>query len=353
MKILAICGRENEYPRNQLILNILSENHEVTILNPLPRSKSILWRSIFGVIQGIGYLAINKVDLIYIGFYSQLITVLLAPFTKVPMLIDAFISTYDTVINDRKTIKAGSFPAKLVHWLDKTACNSARLIFLDTQIHCEYYSREYHIPIEKFKRIFASCDQSIFFPLKKTSNGDPIILTYSTFLPLHGTRTILEAASNFPHVKFKLIGEGPDLSKAKGFVEENDLNNVNFLPIVPLMDLPKLMADADIFLGGHFGTSHKAQTVIAAKTFQALAMALPTIVTENPANREILGEEFNQLFCEHGSSISLSNTIQFLLNNPNKRLELGQLGYNVFLEKDSRENIASDVLSAIDIVHRG
>lgn len=347
VKILAICGRENEYPRNKFILDALSSHHQISFLDPLPRSISILWRSIFGAVSVFCHLTINRYDLIYIGFYGQLITLLISPFTRRPILLDAFISTYDTLVNDRKIFREGSIGAKLARWLDKQACKRAKLVFLDTQTQCDYFSQEFKLDITKLKRVFVSCDQSIFYPMPKPLQINPLILTYSTFLPIHGTRYVLEAARSLPQVSFQLIGKGMELEAAKAFVNDNKLANLTFYPPVPLKQLPQFMVKADIFLGGHFGTSHKARSVIAAKTFQALAMGLPTIVTDNPANRELFGDDLPEAFCEHGSSESLRVTILRLLNNDDLRAGLGTKGFKIFTEMASQETVRNEILVAV------
>lgn len=347
VKILAINGRENDYPRNRFILDALITEHQVKILNPLPRSKSVFWRSLAGSVSVLYHIIINRYDAIFVGFYGQLITLLISSFTRKPIILDAFISTYDTLVNDRKKLREGSFGANLARWLDMQACKRAQLVFLDTQTQCDYFSQEYGLDKSKLKRVFVSADQSVFFPKPKPNNKFPMILTYSTFLPIHGTRYILEAASSLPDVSFQLIGEGMELEEAKGFVNASKLNNVTFFSQVALNQLPQFMENADVFLGGHFGTSHKAQSVIAAKTFQALAMGLPTIVTDNPANRELFGDEMSEAYCEHGSSESLRVTIMRLLNDDNLRARLGAKGFQIFTDMASQETVRKEVLGLI------
>ena len=60
---------------------------------------------------------------------------------------------------------------------------------------------------------------------------------------------------------------------------------------VPHSKLPSEINKSTICLGGHFSEKGKAKRVVAGKTFQFLSCNKPTIVGDNPANRELFIEK--------------------------------------------------------------
>ncbi len=76
-------------------------------------------------------------------------------------------------------------------------------------------------------------------------------------------------------IEFRLIGQGPEYHRVRALADQLKLDNVQFLPPIPLEDLADEISQADICLGGHFGPSQKAGRVIPGKIYQILAMARP------------------------------------------------------------------------------
>jgi len=78
-------------------------------------------------------------------------------------------------------------------------------------------------------------------------------------------------------VEFRLIGSGQTFKETKKLSKQLGLRNIEFLPPIPIEELPYEISAADICLGGHFGLTEKAARVVPGKIYQILAMEKPII----------------------------------------------------------------------------
>ena len=75
----------------------------------------------------------TKTDYYFVGYPGHIdmfVIKLVALIKNKPLIFDAFVSLYDSMIFDRKVIKKDSFVAKILFYLDKWSCNMADLIIL-------------------------------------------------------------------------------------------------------------------------------------------------------------------------------------------------------------------------------
>ena len=209
-----------------------------------------------------------------------------------PLLLDAYVSTYDTLCEDRGRFRPGSLPGRLAFWLDRRSCQVANRILTDTWSDAEYFQRTFSISPDKFDTVYVGCDESLFYPREASSSARVgcEIFYYGSFLPLHGTDVILQAAAALrrrPDIHFTIGGDGMGFDGARRNASELALDNVTFAGWIPIERLPDFIARATICLGGHFSNVPKAARVVSTKTFQFIAMGKPTIVGDNAATREL------------------------------------------------------------------
>ncbi|PWE30034.1 hypothetical protein DDZ14_15855 [Maritimibacter sp. 55A14] len=95
------------------------------------------------------FLRAPRPDVVVVGYLGHLDVLLLWPFASLrgtPVVWDAFLSLYDTVINDRRMVSPrhpAAFVLRAWEWL---ACRAADRIVLDTEAHADLFRSEYRLP---------------------------------------------------------------------------------------------------------------------------------------------------------------------------------------------------------------
>lgn len=349
MKILFVSGRELSYPRNQLLFNILSRSHNVEYIGTRCKSSNVIVKSILTYLLCIPSLLNNKYDIVFIGFWGNLLFFLINKFLDIPIIFDAFVSTFDTVCYDRKWVSARSLLGFVAYWLDKQACDNASVVLTDTDADSKYFSQTFNIPISKFHKFYVGCDDEIFSP-QLIQAESKIVFFHGTLMNLHGIEVILNAIKIITQVDQSIVFKF--ICPRKKFLIElknnnlEDLNNIVSVDEVPLNELPAHIAQASICLGGHFGKSDKANRTIPGKVFQYLAMGKPVIVGESIANHELLTHDYDAWFCQRDEPNALADAIMALINDTDRLDRLGRNAYKTFNTK-AGTNVLSDTIENI------
>jgi len=334
MKILFISGESSFYTRNAVILKGLRENN-VDVIECTSSAKSYFLRYLISIYKYI--LNFNKTfDVVFVGFFGQPLVPLMKILSRKPIVLDAFLSAYDTMCFDRKKFRPNSIGGKFFWLLDWLSCQLADRIFLDTEEHIQYFITTFSINKHKFNRIFVGADDSIFYPPVKKEKTDLFnVFYYGSYHPLQGIEFIVQAAKILEFdedIKFYIVGNGIEHDNVLSLARKLKVKNVEFIDWIPYIELPSKIAAADICLGGHFSSIDKSKRVIAGKTFQFIAMKKPVIVGDNPANRELFENKKNALLVEHANPDALASAILELKNDLGLRSKIAEEGYRTFNE---------------------
>jgi glycosyltransferase involved in cell wall biosynthesis len=338
VKLLFLTGRELTYTRNDVLLRAFHRLGEVDVLGVSRRPGSLLANSLRVSLQAVPRLRRGEYDLVFVGFYGHLLMLAVGPLTRPPVLFDAFVSTYDTLIEDRQVSGQSSLLAWGAKALDRAACRLANLVLLDTPMHIDYFVEQYHLPLHKFASCPVGCNEDIFYPRPQSPQGGRSqVLYYTSYLPLHGVETVIQAAEllRSQPFDFKLIGSGQTYSRVRALVNDLKLRNINFAPPVPLERLPVEISSADICLGGHFGASPKAGRVVPGKIYQLLAMGSPIIATNTLANLALLRHLESAYLVPPNDPQALAQALMQLSQEPALRRQIADSGRHLYLEKCS------------------
>lgn len=248
---------------------------------------------------------VPKPDVVLVGFPGILDMLVAAPIARlrgIPLAWDMFMSLYDTIVEDRQMLHRGGVAARLLHALEGFALRRADLVFLDTQAHARRIETLFGLVPGSAGAVWVGAETEHFHAetIQDTSATTPIdrsgqsplrVLFYGQFIPLHGIKTIVQAArlTRDEPIEWQLIGKGQEAARIKTMLVEQPLLKVRWDKWVDYPRLHQRIAAADVCLG-IFGASEKAASVIPNKVFQIVAMGKPLITRDSPAIREMLDD---------------------------------------------------------------
>lgn len=291
----------------------------------------------------------NKYDIMIVGFQGIQAVILAKFLTRKTIIFDAFASLYDSMVMDRKSVKAGSFTAIYYWWLDKISMTLADIVLFDTNEHIDYASNEFGIKKEKFRRIFVGADTDVFYPVKKENHSKKIkILFYGSFLPLQGIDYIVKAAKFLEKEKdivFEIVGWGPEKRKILELFERLKPENLFFTGGLDKGLLREKIGEADLCLG-IFGDTNKTKRVIPNKVYDYVAMGKPVITADTPAVRELF-EDDELMLVKIADYVSLAKAIMVLKNNSELANSIAQKSYQKFLKFATPDILGNQLLEII------
>lgn len=239
------------------------------------------------------YLRAPKHDLVIVPYLGQIDVIVLWPFAKLqgrPVVLDMFLSLYDTVVNDRKMVKPETFLARCLKAVERLSCRAADRVFLDTQTHAQRIASLFDLDFAKFDAVPVGVEPGPFtnVPPRHAHEGPARILFYGQLIPLHGVETILCAAMSDRGRQYQwhIIGSGQDQSQVTEALAAGDASHITWDRWVPYEDLAAAIEEADICLGV-FGASDKAASVVPNKVYQSLFAKRSVITRDGPAMHEM------------------------------------------------------------------
>lgn len=306
-RILYVATKNSDYLRLVQEIRLLRENgNTVTVISSPSKSYP---RRLMYVYRQLMKVRMADYDMSFIGFAPQLIMPLFRrKLKKKPVVMDFFISMYDTLCYDRKKFTPKSLPGRLLKRIDRRTLAAADLAICDTKAHGSYFCKEFGFPKEKMSVLYLEADSSIYYPREAPENNDFTVLYFGSVLPLQGIPVILKAIDLLKDEKgLRFVFVGP-----LGSSERTGESITEYIEWLPQEELAERIAGADLCLAGHFdGSIMKAKRTIAGKTYIYRAMGKPVILGENPANHELYSESDEGVyFCEMGSPEKLAELIK-------------------------------------------
>ena len=259
----------------------------------------------------------KKYDLIFIGGLPQFIVPIVRMRAgRKTLIIDFFISVYDTLVYDRMLLSSSNPMSRVLRWFDAYALFAADHVIVDTRRHGRYFCETFKSDPAKVTVLYLEADKKIYYPKKVQRPPELgskfLVFFFGAMNPLQGTEIILESARILEkHGNIVFIIVGP-FEKIKGIDRYLGLTNVRFAARwLPQSEIADLIAASDLCLAGHFNeTVEKASRVIPGKAFAYRAMDKPVIFCDNPANRELFHPEAKQVhFVKMGDPAALADKI--------------------------------------------
>lgn len=275
----------------------------------------------------LGFFASGERDAVVVGYTGHVdifLARLLSVFRRRPLVLDAFLSPYDTVVGDRRLLKEGSLKARVLFRLEKTALKLADLVLTDTQANAEFMAQTFGVPQERFVPIpvgsLVRTPVRARVPVPAGRGGDreaPFRAFFcGSFVPLQGVSYILDAAAQAPDLRFEIAGDGPDAPAVAREVEERGMENVRLdRRFLPRADMEARLAKADAVLGV-FGSTPKSRRVVPCKVYDGLAAGLPVVTGDGAGPAELLTDGENALLVDRREPASLVTALRRLRDEP-------------------------------------
>ena len=308
-RILFITTKNIDYIRNTQEVRLLEENAKS--VEALHSTKKNYVGRIVELWIRLLFMSLREIDIVFIGFAPQLIL----PFFKWKMrnktiIIDFFISIYDTMIHDRKKFKDKGIIANICYYIDYFTLKWTEHVIADTKAHARYFMEEFKSDQSKFETLYLEADKTIYYPReqhKKEELKDKfVVLYFGSILPLQGVNVILDAVKILKDEKdifFQIIGPIPN--KYSKPIQDN----VEYIDWLSQEVLAEYIANADLCLAGHFsGDIDKAKRTIPGKAYIYAAMGKEIVMGDNEANKELNIKKC--CYVKMGNSDELANLIK-------------------------------------------
>lgn len=341
------------YTRNKLNIKGLRENKVKVIECNTPQTPNKL-KKYWALIKKHKQIK-NDYDVMIVGFAGHAIMPLawlLAKLNGKKLILDLFVSEYDSVILDRKQHPKNSLTAYKLWILDWVSAHLADICLLDADEHVSYFTKLFSMKKNKFRMLFPSCDENIFYPQEKQSNPDNkfIVHYHGSYSPIQGVSFIVQSAKFLENenIEFNIIGRLKNYKKEIELAKSLNIKNVNFIDIIPYKQLAMQMAKADLVLG-MFGDTEKAMHCSAFKIIEGMAMKKPVVTGDTLALRELspAGQE-NCFFCNMADSQDLADKILYVKNNPALTEKIAENGYKFCLKYLTPKAVGKELIKIIN-----
>lgn len=311
-KVLFITTKNLDYIRNTQEINLIEKASTQCVVIGF-YDKSYIKRIVKIFLRLIS-LNVKQFDMIFLGFAPQLVLPFWNwKFRKREIVIDFFISMYDTFVNDRKKCSSKSLIAKILLFLDKKTLHCTDYIITDTKAHAKYFIDELGADASKINTLYLEADTSIYYPrcVKKPHDlsNKFVVLYFGSILPLQGIDIVLKA--------FELLKDNEQIymymiGKIGNQYEKPVSDNIRYIDWLSQEELADYIGMADLCLAGHFNKNvGKAKRTIPGKTYIYRAMGKKIILGDNAANRELFDErESGIYFVEMGNAQLLAHKIE-------------------------------------------
>ena len=209
------------------------------------------------------------------------------------VVADAFISLYDTIVNDRRLLKRDCLPARLLRKIEGRAYHFADILIVDTPQNARFLAEFFDLPASKLEVVPLSTDEENFQTVPYIVRaGVCRVLFVGTMVPLHGIATILEAASLLSarkDIRFMLLGDGQDGALVESWLNAQSTTIVWERQWQSSEKIARYISESDICLG-IFGAGDKTQRVCPFKIYAYAGIGRAIITGDTRWSKQVKGD---------------------------------------------------------------
>jgi len=232
--------------------------------------------------------------------------------------------------------------SKVSKWMLKYVLKKADLITTDGE-HMKQPLVELGADSSKIALIYFGVDTDKFSPKLRNNRlreklgiySSPMIISLRAFEPRYDIESLINAIPlvlrEAPEAKFVIAGKGSQEAKVKELVRSLRVSeNVKFTGSISNDELPQYLASADIYV-----STSLSDAGLAASTAEAMACALPVVITDFGDNRKWVKDGVNGFLVPLRNPEALASRIIQLIHNRNIREKFGELGRQIIEERNN------------------
>jgi glycosyltransferase involved in cell wall biosynthesis len=352
--LYALCGLRRDFNVKEINVKLLPK--EGGAIRVFGTGLSKVWKIVSAHIRVIAKAFVLRPRPAYV-FVPYPAPILLCIWSFVPgafrskrIVADAFISLYDTVVNDRGLLRAADWRAKLLWYIERRAYGFADAVVVDTPQNADFYASLFRLPKELFVPVpLATNEHDFKLAPPFTDCNICEVLFIGTLIPLHGISVIVDAArllEDYKTIRFTIVGSGQQAEILESAKRAGATNIVWERDWKTSAELATYIAKADICLG-IFGSGLKAQRVCPYKIYAYASMG-KAIVTAQTTWLERAAEDFGEMpfvSVPVADAPALAAEIVCLANNTTLRHEMADRAHR-FYESKLANRIAAERLRA-------
>lgn len=248
---------------------------------------------------------------------------------RVPLVADLQGSLTAELV-DHEFIPKAPWLLKMMHWIER-GINRLPDHLIASSTHTRQLCLDhFQLPAHKITTLMDGVDLAVFSPGEegetlRRSLGirpqEPVVIFIGVLTEYQGIDLLLQAIpaviEQCPSARFVIVGyPNEDLYRQKARALGVD-EHVLFTGKVPYNETPHYLSMAQIAVSPKISA-----TEANLKLFSYMAMGLPTVVFDNPVNREILGDL--GVYARLGDAADLARALTRVLNDPLYAQELGR-----------------------------
>jgi len=306
-----------------------------------------------------GFFQAGPRDVIVVGYTGHLDLFLARALSIVwrrPVVLDAFLSPYDTVVGDRGLLEEKTMAARALFRLERMALTNADLVLTDTRAHSEYMARTFSVSMRRFcpvpvgslVRAPVRARMPIPAHIREREQRGPFRAFFcGSFVPLQGVPYILDAAERAPDISFHIVGDGPDGPAIEREVKSRAMENVTLdRRFIQREELELRLGLADAVLGV-FGRTEKSLRVVPCKVYDGLAAGVAVVTGAGPGPEELLTHGKDALLVDRRDPGSLVAALRRMRDEPGLRDRLRKGARRLARERFGREAIGLRLRGAL------
>jgi glycosyltransferase involved in cell wall biosynthesis len=232
--------------------------------------------------------------------------------------------------------------SKLIKLLVKITFKRADLVTTDG-IHLIELLKKLGVDPDKLHIVNFGVDVELFKPVPKNENlakrlgvkDCPVIISLRNLKQIYDIETLIHAVphilKHIPAAKFLIFGEGEQKPILKELVKSLGIEkNVVFMGFVSNEQMPQYFSLADVYV-----STSLSDAGLARSTAEAMACALPVIVTDVGDNRDWVKDGENGFIVPPRNPQALANAVITLIKDPQLRQKFGSKNREIITSRNN------------------